>query len=68
MSLTWWSSLQWGVGAPTTNGGAFGIYEIADPSYSPTDGGFAGYAQNMNSVTDAITMCHDADGVGGCRG
>mmetsp|Transcript_103282 Transcript_103282/g.166496 ORF Transcript_103282/g.166496 Transcript_103282/m.166496 type:complete len:138 (+) Transcript_103282:38-451(+) len=46
---------------PTTNGGMYGVYMVADPSYGTLDGGYGNstnYPQNGNSV---ISMCHDSD-------
>ena len=51
---------------PNANGGAYGVYFVADPSYSASDGGYGGstdYPQNGNYV---VSMCHDADAT--CRG
>lgn len=52
---------------PTTNGGMYGVYLVADPSYGASDGGFGGntasYPQNGNHV---VSMCHDNDAT--CRG
>merc|ERR1711939_211007 len=72
-SSTWTSGADsetagsWGKDLPTTNGGMFGVYFVADPSYGASDGGFGGntdaYEQNGDYV---VSMCHDADAT--CRG
>lgn len=58
--------LQWDKDTPTTLGGAYGIYFVADPSYGESDGGFGNntaYPQNGNSI---VTMCNDHAAT--CRG
>lgn len=57
---------NWDKDTPTTLGGAYGIYFVADPSYGESDGGFGNntaYPQNGNSI---VTMCNDHAAT--CRG
>eukprot|EP00802_Teleaulax_amphioxeia_P028623 Tamp_30380.p1 GENE.Tamp_30380~~Tamp_30380.p1 ORF type:complete len:146 (+),score=32.41 Tamp_30380:23-439(+) len=57
---------SWDKDTPTTNGGMYGVYFVADPSYAASDGGFGNstnYPQNGNYI---VGMCHDADTT--CRG
>ena len=35
---------------PNVNGGAYGVFFVADPSYAPTDGGYANTDGNYPQV------------------
>jgi hypothetical protein len=62
------SAAQWDKDTPTTNGGMFGVYSVADPSYSTGNGGFGNstnYPQNGNFI---VPMCSGQDTTAVCLG
>jgi hypothetical protein len=62
------SAAQWDKDTPTTNGGMFGVYSVADPSYSTGNGGFGNstnYPQNGNYI---VPMCSGKDTTSVCLG
>ena len=59
---------SWDKDTPTTNGGMFGVYSVADPSYSTGNGGFGNstnYPQNGNFI---VPMCSGKDTTAVCLG